>query len=97
MREIEVELFLKRYSVKKKERLIKLPEFVFSAEIGCRLALFWLGVCVKQKIKHLEMDKYIIINFALQRHLAFLKDLFFVFVSFSLVAIFISVSLLGNR
>ena len=43
------------------------------------------------------MDKYIIITFALQRHLAFLKDLFFVFISFVLVTICILVSLLGNR
>ena len=43
------------------------------------------------------MDKYIIITFALQRHLAFLKDLFFVFISFVLVARCILVSLFGNR
>ena len=43
------------------------------------------------------MDKYIIITFPLQQNLAFLKDLFFVFVSFVLVAICIPVSLPGNR
>ena len=43
------------------------------------------------------MDKYIIITIPLQRHLAFLKDLLFMFVSFVLEAICISVSLLGNR
>ena len=43
------------------------------------------------------MDTCIIATFPLQRHLAFLKDLFFVFVSFVVVAIRISVSLLGNR
>ena len=52
---------------------------------------------VKQNVKQLEIDKYIIITFPLYRHLAFLKDLFFVFVSFVLVAICISVSLLENR
>ena len=43
------------------------------------------------------MDENIMITFLLQRHLAFLKDLFFVFVSFVLVAICIAVSLLGNK
>ena len=48
-------------------------------------------------MKHLEMDKYIIVTFALQRHLAFLKDVFFVFILFALVTVCIFVSLLGNR
>ena len=39
------------------------------------------------------MDKYVINTFLLQRHLAFLKDLFFVFVLLVLVAICIPVSL----
>ena len=43
------------------------------------------------------MGKLIIITFPLQQHLAFLKELFFVFVSFVLVAICIAVSLLGSR
>ena len=43
------------------------------------------------------MDENIMITFLLQRHLAFLKDLLFVFVSFVLVAICIAVSLLGNK
>ena len=42
------------------------------------------------------MDKYIIITFPLQQHLASLKDMFSVFVSFVLVAICISKSFLGN-
>ena len=36
-------------------------------------------------MKHLEMDKYFIIPFPVQRHLAFWKDLFFVLVSFTLI------------
>ena len=48
-------------------------------------------------MRHLEIDKYIIVFFPLQQHLAFLKDLVFVFFPFVLVAIYISVSLLGNR
>ena len=43
------------------------------------------------------MDKYIVITFPLQQHLAFLKDLFFVFISFVLATICIVVSLLGDR
>ena len=43
------------------------------------------------------MDKYIIITFLLQQHLAFIKDLFSVFLSFVLLPIGISVSSLGNR
>ena len=43
------------------------------------------------------MDKYIIVTFPLQRHLAFLKDVFFVFISFALATICILVSLIGNR
>ena len=42
------------------------------------------------------MYEYIIITFLLQRHLTFLKDLFYVFASFALVPICISVSLLGE-
>ena len=42
------------------------------------------------------MDKYVIITFPLQGYPAFLKGLFFVFVSIVLVSIWISVSLLGN-
>ena len=79
-------------------RVIKSPAILFSAAIWSYLAQ-WPGpsYIVKQIIKHFEMDKYIIITFPLQRHLGFLKDLFFVFVSFVLVAICISVGLLGNR
>ena len=36
------------------------------------------------------MDKYIIIIFPLQQHLAFLKDLLLVFLLFFLIAIYIS-------
>ena len=94
MDEIEVINILKRYSVKKTERVIKSEEFSFIAAIWSYLAHSWPGltICVKQNVKHLEMDKYIIITFPLQPHLAFLKDWFFVFVSFVLVAICISVS-----
>ena len=42
------------------------------------------------------MDKYIIATFLLEQDLAFLKDLFFVLISFVLVTICILVSLLGN-
>ena len=35
---------------------------------------------LQQNTKHLEINKYIMIIFPLQRHLAFLKDFFFVFV-----------------
>ena len=48
-------------------------------------------------MKYLGIDKYIIPYSHLQRHPAFLKELFFVFVSFILVAMCISVGLLGNR
>ena len=60
------------------------------------LDLVW-NICIKQNIIHLGIDKYIIATFPLQRYLAFSKDLFFVIVLFILVAIGISVSLLGNR
>ena len=43
------------------------------------------------------MDENIIITFPLQQYGAFLKDCFFVFASFVLVAICISVILLANR
>ena len=45
----------------------------------------------------MEIHRNIIITFPLQRHLAFLKDLFFLLVSFVVVTICISISLLGNR
>ena len=50
-----------------------------------------------RNVKNLEIDKYVIITFLLQRHLALFKNLFFVFVSFVLVVIRISISLLGNK
>ena len=43
------------------------------------------------------MEKHIIHTFPLEQHLAFLKDLFFVFISFALVTTSILVSLLENR
>ena len=48
-------------------------------------------------VKNLEIDKYVIITFSLQRHLALFKNLFFVFVSFALVVMWISISLVGNK
>ena len=43
------------------------------------------------------MDKQITVTFPLQQQIAFLKDLFFVFDSFVMIAVCTSVSLLGNR
>ena len=71
--EIEVINILKWYSDKKTERVIKYLSFLVST------------ICLKQNIKHMEMDRYFIITFPLRRHLAFWKDLFFVFVSFWLL------------
>ena len=91
--EIEVINILKGYRDKKIEN-DKISSFFIQC---CDLVTFstFLGwskhICVKQNIKRLEMDKYITFTFQLQRHLSFLKDLFFVFVLFVLVALYISV------
>ena len=74
----------------KRQRVTKTPAFLFAA-IWEDLAHFLPG------LKYLEIDKDIIITFPLQGGLAFIKYLFFVFVSFVLVAICILLSLLGNR
>ena len=91
--EIEVINILKGYRDKKIEN-DKISSFFIQC---CDLVTFstFLGwskhISVKQNIKRLEMDKYITFTFQLQRHLSFLKDLFFVFVLFVLVALYISV------
>ena len=91
--EIEVINILKGYRDKKIEN-DKISSFFIQC---CDLVTFstFLGwskhICVKQNIKRLEMDKYITFTFQLQRHLSFLKDLFFVFVLFVSVALYISV------
>ena len=99
MDKIEVINVLKQYSNKKTERVIKSKVFLFGATIWSYLARCWpvLNYMCKKNIKHLEIDKFIIITFPLQRHITFLKDLFFVFISFVLVTICILVSLIGNR
>ena len=78
--------------------MIKTPAFLFPA-IWSHLAQSWPGLkyMYEAKYKALGNRSIIIITFPLQPHLAFLKDYFFVFVIFVLVATYISVSLLGNR
>ena len=63
---------------------IKTPALLFSGAIESYLADSWPGlnfIC-ETKYKNLEIDKHIEITFPLERHLAYLKNLFFVFVSF---------------
>ena len=87
MNEVEVTNIFKRYS-DKKQRVIKSPAFFFSAAIWSHLTCSWPGLNYTRKAKYKTlMDKYTKITFPLQQHLAFLKDLFFVFVSFVLLAI----------
>ena len=98
MNEAEVINVFKQYNDKNTEIVRKAPAFLLSAAISSHLAHYLAGLnYVKQNTKDLEMNKHIIITFPWQRQLAFLKDLFFVFVSFAFVATCISVSLLGNR
>ena len=82
MNEIEVINVLKRYSNKKTEKETERDKITIAFIQCCDLVIFrtflaWSKLCVKQNIKHLEMDKYMIITFPLQRHLAFLKDFVF--------------------
>ena len=65
----------------KRQREIKSPAFLFFA-IWSHLAHAWTGLkfMCKANIKHLEIDKEILITFTLQQHLAFLNDLIFLFV-----------------
>ena len=95
MDEIEATNILKRCNAKK--TVIKSPAFLFVA-IWSNLSHSWPGVNYICKAKYKTFgNRSIHYNFPLRPHLAFLKDLFFEFVSFVLVAICISVSLLGNR
>ena len=98
MDETEAINVLKRYSDKKTESVIKLPVLLSSVVIWSYLAHYWSGLNYTCKANYeMELDKYIVITFPLQRHVVFLKDLFFMLISFLLVTICILVSLLRNR
>ena len=98
MNEIEVINILKRSSDKKIKIKIKSRAYLFSSVFWLLLSHSWpdLNYMCKAKYKTLVNGLIHYVNFPLQQHLAFLKDLFVVFVLFVLVAICISVSLLGN-
>ena len=52
MNEVEVINIFKRYSDKKKERLIKSPSFLFSTMIWSHLAHSWPGINYMCKAKY---------------------------------------------
>ena len=70
--------------------------FLYSVLNWSHLAHSWLVLNYMCKLKQLGIDKYIIITFQFPTS-SFFKRFFFVFVSFVLVPISISVNLLGNR
>ena len=77
-----------------KDWVIKSPALLFSTAIWSHLAHFCLALNYlwEANDKNLEIAIHISITFPFQRHLPFLKDLFFVIVPFISVAICISVS-----
>ena len=99
MDEVAVTNILKRYSDKKTEGVIKSPEFLFSVAIRSHLAHSWPGLnyMCKAKYQTLGNGEMHYNYFSITTTCTFLKDLFFVSVLFVLIAIYISVSLLGNR
>ena len=73
MNEVEVIIIFKRYSDKKKERVIKAPALLFSPAILSHLTHSWPGVnyVCKAKYKTLGNIQIYYNTFPLQRHLDF--------------------------